>query len=434
MNEKDHLIPACVIGQFTDCKDGNPWREQEVYKLDVNTKKTHRVKAKDIGWARGEYDSDFSMDVRGNESGLDQNDNSRDAIALDKDFQKVESKLPKFIEKLENGEGVSDSDYTNILIPYIAQLFVRSKMVGDHIAKIANKKLKVSGSKRRAIPVENMPQNIPVIDSSFKNGISDVQNVIYDPKNTVQYNRKKWLKEYEEYDLYFYAVDILFDKKRRFVLSNLGIAPLSSCEDPYRRDESIGVEAGVYLVAYYGNGEWATTAPAYLVPLSPKIIVKITPRNKVPSVYKRKFPVRYIDVTESRVKDNPVTSFFNNQTVRYATEFYVGRSKNLVNKHRRIKKYIDGKIKNDLAFLSRIRDEDCIEGKEGKKDYFNKLKNVVDSIKKDDNVANVVDIAKYLKPDTIRAITVTGNPPLPIPVNSPIEYVPSVYENINKKS
>lgn len=434
MNEKDHLIPACVIGQFTDCKDGNPWREQEVYKLDVNTKKTQRVKAKDIGWARGEYDSDLSMDVRGNESGLDQNDNSRDAIALDKDFQKVESKLPKFIEKLENGEGVSDSDYTNILIPYITQLFVRPKMVGDHITKSANKKLNVSGSKRRAIPVENIPQNIPVIDSSFKNGISDVQNVIYDPKNTVQYNRKKWLKEYEEYDLYFYAVDILFDKKRRFVLSNLGIAPLSSREDPYRCDESLGVEAGVYRDAHYGNGERATTAPAYLIPLSPKIIVKITPRNKVPSVYKRKFPVRYIDVTESRVKDNPATSFFNNQTVKYATEFYVGRSKKLVNKHRCIKKYIDGKIKNDLAFLSRIRDEDYIEGKEGKKDYFNKLKNVVDSIKKDDNVATVVDIAKYLKPDMIGAINVTCEPPLPIPVNSPIEYVPSVYENINKKS
>lgn len=435
MNEKDHLIPACVIGQFTDCKDGNHWREQEVYKLDVNTKKTQRVKARDIGWARGEYDSDLSMDVRGNESGLDQNDNSRDAIALDKDFQKVESKLPKFIEKLENGEGVSDSDYTNILIPYIAQLFVRSKMVGDYIAKSANKKLKVSGGKRRTIPVENMP----VVDSSFKNGISDVQNVIYDPKNTVQYNRKKWLKEYEEYDLYFYAVDILLDKKRRFVLSNLGIAPLSSCKDPYRHDESIGVEAGIYCDAQYGNGDWATTAPAYLIPLSPKIIIKITPRNKVPSVYRRKFPVRYIDVTEvrveeSRVKDSHAISFFNDQTVKYATEFYVGRSKKLVNKHRSVEKYIDGKIKNDLTFLSRIRYEDYIEGEEERKDYFKELKNVVSSIKEDDNVATVVDIAKYLKPDTRGAIEVTCKPPLPIPVNSPIKYVPGVYKNINKKS
>lgn len=430
MNEKDHLIPACVIGQFTDCKDGNPWREQEVYKLDVNTKKTQRVKAKDIGWARGEYNSDFSMDVHGNESGLDQNDNSRDAIALDREFQKIESKLPKFIEKLENRGEVLDSDYTNILIPYIAQLFVRSKMVGDYIAKSANKKLKVSGNKRRTVSVEN----IPVIDSSFKNGISDVQNVIYDPKNTVQYNRMKWLKEYEEYDLCFYAVDILFDKKRRFVLSNLGIAPLSSREDPYRCDESIGVEAGIYREAQYSNGEWATTAPAYLIPLSPKIVIKITPRNKVPSVYKRKFPVRYIDVTEICVKNNPAAVFFNNQIVKYATEFYVGRSKNVVNKHRRVKKYIDDKIKNDLAFLSRIRDEDRIKDEEGKKAYFKKLKSVIDLIKNDDNADYLVNIAKYLKPDTIGAINVTCKPPLPIPVNSPIKYVPDVYENRNKKS
>ena len=106
MNEKDHLIPACVIGQFTNEKEGNKWREQKVYKRDIRNNNGGFVRAKDIGWARGEYNSDFSIDVYGNESGLDQNDNSRDAIALDKDFQKVESKLPEFIEKLENGEGV----------------------------------------------------------------------------------------------------------------------------------------------------------------------------------------------------------------------------------------------------------------------------------------------------------------------------------------
>lgn len=433
MNEKDHLIPACVIGQFTDCKDGNPWREQEVYKLDVNTRKTQRVKAKDIGWARGEYNSDFSTDVHGNESGLDQNDNSRDVIALDKDFQTVESKLPKFIEKLENEEGVSDSDYTNILIPYIAQLFVRSKMVGDNIAKSANKKLKVSGNTRRNISVENIPQNIPVIDSGCENEISNL-DVIYDPKNTVQYNRKKWLKEYEEYDLCFYAIDILLDNKRRFVLSNLGLAPLPSNMDPYRRDESMGEEAGYYLAFDYNDGGYATTAPAYLVPLSPKIVIKITPRYMVPSVYKRKFPVRYVDITDSRVNNKPLTSFFNDYTVRYATEFYVGRNKNVVDKHRRVKQYVDKKIKNDLNLLSRVRDENYIEGEGRKKDYFDKLKKKIDSIKNDDNSAELIDVKWYLKPDRKNVKNVYCNEPLFIPKNSTIKYVPSVYENINKKS
>lgn len=436
MNEKDHLIPACVIGQFTDCKDEKSWREQEVYKVDMDTenRQSQCVRAKDIGWARGEYNSDLSIDVYGNESGLDQNDNSRDVIALDKDFQAVESKLPKFIEKLENEEGVSDSDYTNILIPYIAQLFVRSKMVGDNITKSANKKLKVSGDTRRNISVENIPQNIPMIDSSFKNGISDGEEVIYDPKNTVQYNRKKWLKEYEEYDLPFYAVDILLDKKRRFVLSNLGVAPLPSHEDPYRRDESMGIEALVYWVVQYSNGEQATTAPAYLVPLSPKIIVKITPRYLVPSVYKRKFPVRYIDVTDSRINNIPVSSFFNSQIVMYATEFYVGRSDKIVNSYSQVEKYKDDKIKNDLAFLSRIRDENRFKDEEGKKAYFDELKNHLDLIKNDGNVATVVNVAKYLKPDMRGTVSLVFSQPLPILVNSQIKYVPSVYKNINKKS
>lgn len=433
MNEKDHLIPACVIGQFTDCKDGNHWREQEVYKLDVNTKKTQRVKARDIGWARGEYNSDFSSDVHGNESGLDQNDNSRDVIALDKDFQTVESKLPKFIEKLENEEGVLDSDYTNILIPYIAQLFVRSKMVGDNIAKSANKKLKVSGSTRRNISVENIPQNIPVIGFGCENEISNL-DVIYDPKNTVQYNRKKWLKEYEEYDLCFYAIDILLDNKRRFVLSNLGLAPLPSNIDPYRRDESMGEEAGYYLAFDYNDGGYATTAPAYLVPLSPKVVIKITPRYMVPSVYKRKFPVRYVDITGSRVNNKPLTSFFNDYTVRYATEFYVGRSKNVVDKYRRVKQYVDKKIKNDLNFLSRVRDENYIEDEGRKKYYFDKLKKKIDSIKNDDNSAELIDVKWYLKPDRKNVKTVYCNEPLLIPENSRIKYVPNVYENINKKS
>ncbi|WP_455118314.1 DUF4238 domain-containing protein [Rothia mucilaginosa] len=434
MNEKDHLIPACVIGQFTNEKEGNKWREQKVYKRDIRNNNGGFVRAKDIGWARGEYNSEFSIDVYGNESGLDQNDNSRDAIALDKDFQKVESKLPEFIEKLENGEGVLDSDYKNILIPYIAQLFVRSKMVGDYIAKSANKKIKVSGNKRRTIPVENMPQNIPVIDSSFKSGISDVQNVIYDPKNTVQYNRKKWLKEYEEYDLCFYAIDILLDNKRRFVLSNLGLAPLPSNIDPYRRDESMGEESGYYLDFDYNDGGSATTAPAYLVPLSPKIVIKITPRYVVPSVYKRKFPVRYVDITDSRVDKKPLASFFNDYTVKYATEFYVGRNKNVVDKHRRVKQYADEKIKNDLNFLSRVRDENYIEDEGRKKDYFDKLKKKIDSIKNDDNSADLIDVKWYLKPARKNVKKVYCCEPLLIPENSTIKYVPNVYENINKKS
>ena len=145
MNEKDHLIPACVIGQFTDCKDEKSWREQEVYKVDMNTenRQSQCVMAKDIGWARGEYNSDFSIDVYGNESGLDQNDNSRDVIALDKDFQAVESKLPKFIEKLENEEGVSDSDYTNILI--LLSFLFDLKWLVIILQKVLTKNLRCQG-------------------------------------------------------------------------------------------------------------------------------------------------------------------------------------------------------------------------------------------------------------------------------------------------
>ena len=53
MNEKDHLIPACVIGQFTKGKEGNNWREQKVYKFDIRRGKKNLVQAKNIGWIRG---------------------------------------------------------------------------------------------------------------------------------------------------------------------------------------------------------------------------------------------------------------------------------------------------------------------------------------------------------------------------------------------
>ena len=53
MNEKDHLIPACVIGQFTKGKEGNNWREQKVYKFDIRRGKKNLVQSKNIGWIRG---------------------------------------------------------------------------------------------------------------------------------------------------------------------------------------------------------------------------------------------------------------------------------------------------------------------------------------------------------------------------------------------
>ena len=128
MNEKDHLIPACVIGQFTKGKEGNNWREQKVYKFDIRRGKKNLVQAKNINWIRGEYRSDFSADVYGNESGLDPDDNSRDILNLDERFQQVETNIPKFIEKLENKSELIESDYKKILIPYIAQIFVRSRI------------------------------------------------------------------------------------------------------------------------------------------------------------------------------------------------------------------------------------------------------------------------------------------------------------------
>ncbi len=53
MNEKDHLIPACVIGQFTKGKEGNNWREQKVYKFDIRRRKKNLVQAKILAGLEG---------------------------------------------------------------------------------------------------------------------------------------------------------------------------------------------------------------------------------------------------------------------------------------------------------------------------------------------------------------------------------------------
>lgn len=421
MNEKDHLIPACVIGQFTKGKEGNNWREQKVYKFDIRRGKKNLVQAKNIGWIRGgEYRSDFSADVYGNESGLDSDDNSRDILNLDERFQKVETNIPKFIEKLENKSELIESDYKKILIPYIAQIFVRSRISSGYIMEKINENLGGKWGKRRYIS---------------NNGIPGV-TVIHDPKNSIQYTRGLWLDRYEKYDLYFYAIDILYDKKRRFVLSNLGIAPLPSDLDPYRCDEKMGDMAARVYYDCHGF----RTAPAYLIPLSPKIVIKITPRYKIPAMYKRKMPVRYIDISNAFTEDEiygekSVISIINEQIVKYATEFYVGRNPNNVDKYRKIKGLARENIVNNLFFPCRIqREDDCGSNEEKLKCYYEGLREKIDSIIDGNRKQpELIDISDYLKPDRMMGLY-DWDQPLPIPVNSPIEYVPRVYENINKKS
>jgi hypothetical protein len=412
MNEKDHLIPACVIGQFTKGKEGNNWREQKVYKFDTRSKKINLVKAKNIGWSRGEYGSDFSADMYGNESGLDPNDDSRDILKLDDRFQLVETNIPKFIEKLENKSELIESDYKKILIPYIAQIFVRSLITSGYIRENINKSLNGQGGKRRYISNNDIPDG----------------TVIHDPKNSIQYTRKLWLDKYEKYDLYFYAIDILYDKKRRFVLSNLGIAPLPSDLDPYRYDEKMGDMAARVYSDYQG----CRTAPAYLIPLSPKIVVKITPRYKIPAMHKRKMPVRYIDISNAVTMDETygeksVISIINEQIVKYATEFYVGRCQKNVAKYRNKKEIAHENIVNNLYFPCRIQREDDYGSNEEKlKCYYEDLEKKIDFIMDGNRKRlELIDISDYLKPDRMRNLY-NWTCPLPIPLDSVIMYVPPI--------
>ena len=151
-------------------------------------------------------------------------------------------------------------------------------------------------------------------------------------------------------------------------------------------------------------------------------------------------PVRYIDISNAFTEDEiygekSVISIINEQIVKYATEFYVGRNPNNVDKYRKIKGLARENIVNNLFFPCRIQREDDYGSNEEKlKCYYEglreKIYSIIDGNRKH---PELIDISDYLKPDRMMGLY-NWVQPLPVPVNSPIEYVPRVYENINKKS
>ena len=160
MNERDHEIPASTIGRFADQQgEGRP-RDQEVSvrilnkerysNIETDEKGYAKVKADDIGWRRGAFDANL---IESDTDEIVTKDKGRiiDAIGLDDSFKYVESEISKISNEIlrafegnakENDRVNLNPDnilqvpidvYKNYIIKYVAQMMVRSSLVGDHI-------------------------------------------------------------------------------------------------------------------------------------------------------------------------------------------------------------------------------------------------------------------------------------------------------------
>lgn len=426
MNKRDHTIPACVIARFSTVKEADS-RDNKVYIKYANSHSIDFETADSIGWDLGSFDSDFSSDLNNNESGLDANDETRDAIALDEKFKKVESVLPKLIDAFEKQEELTVERYKNILIPYIAHLYVRSKITGEFIGDWLDSSLGGLDKQRRILSMGEALRSLGVQDSGDE--ISNLVNheVIVEPKNSIQWTRLEWIKTYEEFDLYFYAVDVLVDKEKRFLLSDLGITPIASGTDPYRVDENMGAEASAVFSARNGK----VTPPAYLVPMSPSVALKITPRYVIPGIYRGKLPIRYIDITNGILEDGrSVINYLNEEIVKYSYEFYIGATKDSVHKYRNIERHAKEEIVSDLYIPSRIQKERELRGSE-LDNYYADLKKFVKETFRTKRRCRKIDVLKYLKPDRREFPNLMRMKACSIPEGSIVSYVPDIFSKQN---
>lgn len=426
MNKRDHTIPACVIAQFSTVKEADS-RDNKVYVKYANNHSIDFKTADSIGWDLGSYDSDFSSDLNNNESGLDPDDETRDAIALDEKFKKVEQNLRKLIGAFEKQEELTVDRYKSILIPYIAHLFVRSKLTGEFIGDWLDSSLGGMDKQRRILSISEALRSLGVQDSGDE--ISNLVNheVIVEPKNSIQWTRLEWIKMYEEFDLYFYAIDVLVDKEKRFLLSDLGITPIASGTDPYRIDENMGAEASVVFCARNGK----VTPPAYLVPMSSSVALKITPRYVIPGIYKGKLPIRYIDITNGILKDGrSVIDYINEEIVKYSYEFYIGATKESVHEYRNTERHTKEEILSDLYIPSRIQKERELVGSK-LDNYYAELKKFVDETFESERYRRRIDISKYLKPDREEYPNLIRTEARSIPEGSIVSYVPDIFGKQN---
>ncbi|WP_314099154.1 hypothetical protein [uncultured Rothia sp.] len=351
MNERDHEIPASVIGRFAAQQGQGRPRDQEVSvrilnkerysSIETDEKGYAKVKADDIGWGRGSFDANL---IESDTDEMVKKDKGRiiDAIALDESFKYVESEISKISnEILRAFEGnVKEKDrvnlnsdnilqipvdvYKNYIIKYVAQMMVRSSLVGDHIEGQIRDKYDFSSMgggeeyDRKSFERRGLDYGRSINPERVK---SNIENVRRNSKQNFRVNR---ISELEKV-LLNYKPTVLFNDEGNFILPDIGVCPIPR----YKYD---GSHPDVL----------------FSIPLASKMVILLCPSTELlcsskGMYYVPTYVLKEYDIDEGMFSNVMDINLLNKFAVSVARDFYVG-SKDVMMKYEKIKKMEDGKL------------------------------------------------------------------------------------------
>jgi len=338
-NLKDHTVPASIIGSFSDSKDGSP-RERKVYYLRREGMAfPHYKRAETIGYVKGEYDSSFGR-------------------AVDDLWDEYEGSLPELSEIFTQKKPLSINLWEKVLIPYVADLWVRSPGFRQNYENHFEALLPLSQED----------------EGKFKQSTKDLVAIL---RTKIRLECRKVFS--------LYSIDVLYTSKSSFILPDLGMAYLRASEDMFRKDYTWEKATDWYGEYYKNDKRCEINPPSYLVPLSNNIAVKMTPRQIIPTaIYKNTpsgrqgyIPVRYIDCDScARGWDgSSVIEDINKLLVGSALDWVVASDKDSLQNTRNVPLENKDFIHNEaLWFLGFSKD---ISGNE------NLMDEIITSVKKD---------------------------------------------------
>lgn len=318
MHKRDHIVPASIVGRFSGIAKedvGNKgWRNQEVFIWNSSNREVENEIADKIIYEVAEHDSNFTN--KNFESPTDEEYYKGvkiDVYDLDKNiFHPVEQKMPAIIDFLEDGGQLDEGRY-RILISYIAQIIIRSKTARKRI------------------------ENSLCVDLIAGSGASqeDKYNII---QNSIQAYRECIFKKYRDKYLPKYSMHIIKDSESRFILPDLGIAPVFFLDKRFclPNPESYlenGAENRLYRDYLSGSSDIQASI-FYCIPLSPKIAILMDLEGG-----NRRKPfknIQYTDVVGGEVVgfDGAITiDDLNSRSAHASRKIYVGPTKSLVRRY-----------------------------------------------------------------------------------------------------
>lgn len=125
---RDHFLPASIIGRFGSADSVGPYRERVVTCLRRASPQPvlYQSAAKNLGFENSLYDVDGPL---GDELGRD---------LVDREWKRYEARLPAVLDALLARE-MTGEEWIDILVPYVASLFVRDRTFAERVAwRVAN--------------------------------------------------------------------------------------------------------------------------------------------------------------------------------------------------------------------------------------------------------------------------------------------------------